>query len=234
MFETKLLDYQKQLKRLASRLITVEEQERRRIATDIHDEISQTLAIAKIKLDKLRHSPLPETTSQAIEEATHLVEQVIQETRTLTFELSNPILYELGFEAAVAEWLNDNVQVKHGIATEFHDDELPKPIDDDLKAMLFRNARELLTNCIKHAKAGRIVVSLRRIDDSIEVTVEDNGVGFDPAQLRTTAKKPTFGLFSIRENLEQLCGRFEIKSKPGAGCKAIMTAPLEDQSIKEV
>ncbi len=78
---------------------------------------------------------------------------MIQETRTLTFELSNPILYELGFEAAVAEWLSEQVQVKHGIATEFQDDGKAKPLDDDVKVMLFRNVRELLINCIKHAKA---------------------------------------------------------------------------------
>ena len=129
---------------------------------------------------------------------------------------------------------NDNVQEKHGIATEFHDDGLPKPLDDDLKVMLFRNVRELLTNCIKHAKAGKIMVGLRRIDDSIEVAVEDNGVGFDPAQTRTTTgKKATFGLFSIRENMENTGGRFEIESKPGAGCKAIMTAPLKSQNDKK-
>lgn len=234
LFESKLLDYQKQLKRLASRLITVEEQERRHIAGAIHDEISQTLAMAKIKLDKLRNSPLPETTVQAIEEVTSCVEQVIQETRTLTFELSNPTLYELGFEVAVAEWLNENIQEKHGIATEFHDDGLPKPLDDDLKAMLFRNAHELLINCIKHAKAKKIRVSILRIDDSIEVAVEDNGVGFDPAQVWTkTGKKATYGLFSIRENMENTGGSFKIESKPGAGCKAIMTAPLKSQSNKK-
>jgi signal transduction histidine kinase len=228
--EQKILEYQKRLKQLASQLTLVEEQERRRIAGQLHDEVSQILAMAKIKLDTLRNSPPSETSAAVLEEINSSIKKVIQETRTLTFELSNPILYELGFEAAVAEWLNDNVQVKHGIATEFHDDELPKPLDDDLKAMLFRNTRELLTNCIKHAKAGEIMVGLRRIDDSIEVTVEDNGVGFDPVQVRTkTGKKTTYGLFSIRENMENTGGRFEIDSKPGAGCKAIMTAPLKKE-----
>ncbi len=232
--EQTLLEYQKHLKHLASKLTLAEEMEHRRIAGEIHDEISQTLAMAKIKLDTLRNSPPSEASATVIEEISSSVEKVIQETRTLTFELSNPILYELGFEAAVAEWLNENVQEKHGIATEFHDDELPKPLEDDLKVMLFRNVRELLTNCIKHASAGKVSVGLRRIDESIEVIVEDNGVGFDPAEVRATAgKKAKFGLFSVRENLEQLGGRFEIQSKPGTGCKAIMTAPLKDQSNKK-
>jgi signal transduction histidine kinase len=100
--------------------------------------------------------------------------------------------------------------------------------------MLFRNVRELRINCIKHANARKVRVNIRRIDDSIEVVVEDNGVGFDPAEVRlTVGKKSRFGLFSIRESLENLGGHFEIESKPGAGCKAIMTAPLKDQSHKK-
>jgi signal transduction histidine kinase len=228
--ENKLIAYQKQLRRLASQLITVEQKERRRIATDVHDEISQALAIIKIKLDKLRYSSLPGSPAIAIDEITRLVEKVIQDTRTLTFDLSNPTLYELGFEAAVTEWLNENVYQKHGIKTEIRDDGRPKPLGDDLKALLFRNTRELLTNCIKHSKAEKIEVHISRINDTIKVSVEDNGVGFEPAQIITTGKKTTFGLFSIRENLETMGGRFEIDSKPGAGCRAVMTAPVEKQN----
>jgi PAS domain S-box-containing protein len=232
--EQKILEYQKRLKKLAIQLTLVEEQERRRIAGQLHDEVSQTLAMAKIKLDTLRNSLQSEASAAVIKEISSSVEEVILETRMLTFELSNPILYEVGFEAAVEDWLNDNIREKHGIATEFYDDGLPKPLNENLKTMLFRNVRELLNNCIKHAKAGKIMVGLRRINDSIEVTVEDNGVGFDPAQVRTkTGKKATYGLFSIRENIENAGGYFEIESKSGAGCKTIMTVPLKDQSNKK-
>jgi PAS domain S-box-containing protein len=232
--EHKILEYQKHLKQLAARLTLTEERERRRIAGELHDEISQTLAIVNIKLDTLRNSPPFKASAAEIEEISSSVEKVIQETRTLTFELSNPILYELGFEVAVAEWLSERVQVKHGIATEFQDDSKAKLLDDDVKVMLFRNIRELLINCIKHANAGKVRVNIRRTDGSIEVVVEDNGVGFDPAEAGSTAgKRAKFGLFSVRESLENLGGHFIIESKPGAGCKAIMTAPLKDQSHKK-
>ena len=225
--------HQNHLKQLAARLTLTEERERRRIASEIHDEISQTLAMVKIKLDTMRNSPPSEASAAEIEKISSSVEKVIQETRTLTFELSNPILYELGFEVAVAEWLSERVQVKHGIATEFQDDGKSKPLDNDMRILLFRNVRELLINCIKHANAGKIRVGIRRIDGSIEVVVEDNGVGFDPVQVRSTAgKRAKFGLFSVRESLENLGGHFIIESKPGAGCKAIMTVPLKDQSHK--
>jgi PAS domain S-box-containing protein len=232
--EHKLLEHQNHLKQLATRLTLTEERERRHIASEIHDEISQTLAMVKIKLDTLRSSPPSEASAAEIEEISFSVENVIQKTRTLTFELSNPLLYVLGLEAAVAEWLSEQVQEKYGITTEFQDDGKAKPLDDDVKMMLFRNVRELRINCIKHANAGKVMVNIRRIDDSIEVVVEDNGVGFDPAEVRSMAgKRAKFGLFSIRESLENLGGHFKIESKPGAGCKAIMTAPLKDQSHKK-
>jgi PAS domain S-box-containing protein len=234
--EQKILEYQKYLKRLAARLTLAEEGERRRIAGAIHDEISQTLAMAKIKLDAIRSSPPSEWSSVEIKQISSCIAKVIQETRTLTFELSNPILYELGFEAAAAEWLNEHVQIKHGIATEFIDDGNDKPLDDNVKVVLFRNVRELLTNCIKHAKAKTIRANIRRIDNSIEVIVEDNGAGFDPVQVRATAfKKAKFGLFSVRESLENIGGSFEIESKPGAGCRATMVAPMKNtQTNKEM
>ncbi len=234
--EQKILEYQKHLKRLAARLTLAEEGERRRIAGAIHDDISQTLAMAKIKLDALRSSPPSKKSPAEIKQISSCIEKVIQETRTLTFELSNPILYELGFEAAASEWLNEQVQIKHGIATEFLDDGKAKPLDDNVKVVLFRNVRELLTNCIKHAKAETIRVSIRGIDDSIEVIVEDNGAGFDSVQVRATAfKKAKFGLFSVRESLENIGGSFEIESKPGAGCKATMVAPIKNtQTNKEM
>jgi PAS domain S-box-containing protein len=211
--EGTLLEYQKQLKQLASQLALTEERERRRIAGKIHDEISQTLAMAKIKLDTLRSSPPSEASSAAIEEISSYIEKVIQETRTLTFELSNPILYELGFEAAVAEWLDEQVRDKHGIATEFIDDSKAKPLDDDVRVLLFRNVRELLINVIKHANTGKVRVGVRKIDDTLEVVVEDNGIGFDLAEVRTmAAKRAEFGLLSIRESLEELGGRFEIET----------------------
>jgi signal transduction histidine kinase len=78
---------------------------------------------------------------------------IIQDIRTLTFDLSYPILYELGFETAVTEWLDEQIREKHEIQTEFRDDGQPKPLDDDIRALLFRNVRELLMNIVKHANA---------------------------------------------------------------------------------
>jgi len=209
-------------------LSRIEERERHRLATALHDQVGQSLVFSKLKLDELRTSDSSGELADALDEVCCSLGQVIQETRVLTFDLSSPILYELGFEAAVAEWLTDEIRERHGIETEFDDDGRQKPLDDDIRALLFRNVRELLINVVKHAQAHKVKVNVRRGGEEICGSVEDNGVGFDPAEARAmAAKSDKFGLFSIRERLEQLGGLIEIDSEPGRGSRISMKAPLK-------
>jgi len=232
--QQKLLDDREQLKSLASQLSLTEERERRRLATELHDHIGQSLVFSKIKLDQMRKSGSAGELTEALKDVSGCLERVIQDTRTLTFDLSDPILYELGFEAAVAEWLTEHVQEKHGIETEFQDDGQAKPLDEDIRALLFRNVREVLINIIKHAQARHVKVAVGKADKSICVSIEDDGVGFDPVEVAATAvRKAEFGLFSIRERLEQLGGRVEIESKPGRGTKVTMIAPLKYEQVND-
>ena len=226
--EEKLLNYQAKLKFLASQLSLTEERERRRIATELHDQIGQSLVFSKIKLDELRKSVTSGELTKALGEICNNIDQIIQNTRSLTFDLSSPILNELGLEVAVAEWLREQIREKHGIETKFEDDGQSKPLSDDIRALLFRNVRELLINVVKHANAQSVKVSILKIDERICVTVQDDGVGFDPAEVVSlTVENAGFGIFSIRERLEHLGGSFEIKSEPGRGSKITMTAPLK-------
>jgi len=230
--EKKLFDYQRQLKSLASELSLTEERERRRIATNLHDRISQSLVISKVKLEQLRESASSRDLANALAEVCDSLDQTIQNTRSLTSDLSSPILYELGFEAAVAEWLAEQIQQRHDIATEFEDDGQPKPLDDDICALLFRNVRELLVNVVKHAHAHKVKVSIWKVNSEVHVSVEDDGVGFNPAGPASVATKTGgFGLFSIRERLEQVGGRLQIESAPGSGTKITVTAPLKQEEI---
>jgi PAS domain S-box-containing protein len=229
--EQKLLEDQAKLKSLASQLTLAEERERRHLATELHDRISQALVISKIKLDALRKSGRSRKLDKALEDVCNCLGQTIQDTRTLTFDLGNPVLYELGFETAVSEWLTEQIQKKHGLSVEFEDDREPKPLDEDVRILLFRDVRELLINVVKHAGAHKVKVSLRKLDN-ICVTVEDDGVGFDPVEvLAGAAKRGGFGLFSIRERLENLGGHLQIDSAPGRGCKVTMTAPLKQKEM---
>ncbi|MCP4613319.1 MAG: PAS domain S-box protein [Planctomycetes bacterium] len=232
--EEKLLDYQAKLKSLASQLSLTEESERRRIATELHDQIGQSLVFSKIKLDELHSSATSSELTKALDEICNNIERIIQDTRTLTFDLSSPILNEIGLEAAVAEWLDVQVGEKHSIETEFVDDGQQKPLDDDIRALLFRNVRELLVNVIKHADAHKVKVSFRRINEHIHIDVEDDGKGFDSVKAISTGIEDTkFGLFSIRQRLEQLGGHFEIDTEEGRGSKIMMTAPLKLSKSKK-
>ncbi len=234
MVEQKLLDDGAQLKSLASQLSLVEEREKRRLASELHDQISQSLVIAKIKLDELRQSVSGAKIKKDLDEVCSSLGQTIANTRSLTFDLSSPVLYELGFESAVAEWLTERIEKKHGIETTFEDDGQAKPLDEDIRILLFRNVRELLINVVKHAGAGKVDVRISRPDDHIRVVVQDDGVGFDPVQAAcASAKKDAFGLFSIRQRLEKLGGHLEIDTARGRGCRITMTAPLKHEDASE-
>jgi len=225
--QKKLLEYHSRLKRLASQLALAEERQRRRIAGELHDTVSQSLALSKIKVDSLRAGATAKEPDEVLAEVSASLDKAIQNTRSLTFDLSYPILYEVGFEAAVEEWLEENVGCRYGIKTDFYDDGSEKLLDDNVRVLLFRNVRELLTNVIKHSNAKKVTVSVRKIDDEIQVAVKDDGVGFDvERQAATAGRRDEYGLMSIRERLEDVGGKFEIDSSPGGGCTVTMTVPV--------
>jgi signal transduction histidine kinase len=231
--EKRAREYQVQLKSLSSELTLTEERERHRLAIELHDQIGQALVISKIKLEALRKSGYGRNLDKGLEDVCNSIGQTIRDTRTLTFDLSSPVLYELGFEVAVSEWLTSQIQEKHGIAVEVEGDGQSKPLDDDIRILLFRDVRELLINVVEHAHAHKVKVFIKRLGEQISVTVEDDGVGFDPAEvLSMAAGKGEFGHFSIRERLERLGGHLEIESKPNCGCRVTIVAPLKREKTE--
>jgi PAS domain S-box-containing protein len=227
--EAKLMLYQQQLRSLASELSLAEERLRRRIAAELHDHIAQNLAISKIKLESLADNAEPDLV-KSLNEVNGLISQTIEATRSLTFEISPPVLYELGFEAAV-NWLAKQTRQRFGLEVEFADDGKPKPLNTDIRVLLFQAVRELLVNVVKHAKAKKVKVFTCRIQKNIQVTVEDNGVGFDIDAIRAVndPAKGGFGLFNIRERLDQIGGSVIIHARAGKGTRITLTAPIEKQ-----
>jgi signal transduction histidine kinase len=221
--EEKIRSYQEQLRSLASELSLTEERERRAIATDLHDHIGQILALTKIKLGELQQ----QAKGRTLEEIRELVEQSIQYTRSLTFELSPPILYELGFQAAV-EWLAEQMQEKHGIRVSVDGNHAVGPLSDDIRMFLFKAVRELLLNVAKHAQASQTTVSIRQEGENLRIAVADNGLGFDVSQFEgPSGSTRGFGLFSVRERSNHFGGQLEINSQPGKGTTAILFVPLQ-------
>ncbi len=220
--------YEEQLKRLAFETTVAEERERRRIAADLHDRIGQALALTEIKLAEMRTGGLP-LPAQTIDDCLALVRESIAEARSLTFELSPPILYDLGIEAAVS-WLADQMKVAHALDVHVEGDREPKPLDDIVAAILFRAIRELLMNVLKHAGTRAARVSLHRERDELLVEVKDGGVGFDLEQAAPTGG---FGLFSVREQLSPFGGRMIVESVPGEGAKISIRVPLAVPAEKD-
>jgi len=232
--DLKSLEYQLQLKSLASELALTEEQERRRIASELDSRVSQSLAASKSKLDMLSRSVAGTALHKALSEISRSLGSMIADTASLSFDLSSPLLHDLGFEAAVAQWLYDEIEKKSGIETEFRDDGQTKPLDDDVRILVFRDVRELLGNVARHSHATKVKVSIDRVDRRIRIVIEDDGVGFDPVEVASqAAARSEFGLFGIQAKLGHLAGHLEIKSAPGCGCKVTIIAPLKREKATD-
>jgi len=137
-------------------------------------------------------------------------------------------LYELGFIPAV-EWLVEQLEQEHGVVFRIQQNSQLPPIDDEVSIVVFRAVRELLINVIRHASTDTAIVSIDTHNDQLRVVVEDEGVGFDVAQLAPSRHLTGFGLFHIRERLDYLGGHLEIESQPGTGTRVAMTVPLRLQ-----
>ncbi len=230
--EEKIRNYQEQLRSLASQLSLAEERERRTLATELHDHIGQILALTQIKLGALRDKATGTNLEGPVNEVRDLVEQVIKSTRSLTFEISPPILYELGLEPAL-EWFGEYLQEQHGILVEVQRDAEPKPIDSETRALVFKVVRELMLNSVKHGHAHHLRVIVGRKEQDLGIEVIDDGVGFTPSALGGEAKSGGFGLFSIRERLHHLGGRLQVESAPGQGTRVSLLIPIWEADKKQ-
>lgn len=227
--EKRILEYQQRLKSLAAQLTLAEERERRRIAADLHDNVGQSLALTRLQLAAARKG-LPKDKKQdaLFDDMSQTLLGAIQDTRHLIFELSSPFLNELGLKSALNEWMEEQITNQHQIKFKLTDKSKNQTLDKDLQAILFRNVRELLINVIKYAKATFISVKLEHSTNIYSITVEDDGVGFDPeiAMLNDGSNK-SFGLFSVQERMADLGGWLKIQSKPGSGSRFVLYLPTE-------
>ena len=236
--EDALRENQERLSALTAWLSLAEERERRRIAGELHDQIGQTLAFAKIKLDVLHHSlaaaPFPEGggpgdlsgPAGALGEIRKAIEACIQEVRTLTFQISPPLLYELGFEAAI-DWLCEWAFDYHGLEVQFHDDGQTQQLGEEVRGTLFQAVRELLVNIAKHGQTKQAEISLKKNDSTLVLKVADQGAGFDLTTVAVKREhKSGFGLFNIRQRIGYLGGEVRVESRPGRGTSVTLIVPL--------
>jgi len=223
--EKKLMDINEQLRSLAAELVMTEERERRQISIDLHDNIGQSLALTKIKLDSLQEFSLKYGFTMILDQIQDLISQSIRQTRSLITELSPSILYELGFAEAI-EWLGEQIETQHGLQVILKNDLKNRDIDEEVQVLLFRAVRELLLNIVKHAQASRSYITLQTAGKNIRINVKDNGIGFDASNI-TNAKKESggFGLLSIQERFKYIGGLLEIKRGEECGASVDLVAP---------
>ena len=230
--EARLEAYQHELRSLASELILTEARERKKIASLIHDRVGQALSLSRIKLGILNSHPLPGEEKKTVGEIVTLINQIIQDTRSLIFTISSPLLYDLGLGAAL-ERLAEQFDSEHDMQFTFSGPETMEKIDIDISLLLFDAVKELLMNAVKHSEAKRVLISMRIDDSRVILAVRDDGVGFDVHHAGNGGKKTGgFGLFSIRERLDTIGGSFTVNAGAG-GSEILLNAPIEGRERVE-
>ena len=227
--EQALRERSDQLRLLASELTFAERRERQRLAQVLHDGLQQLLVGAKFRLALLDRADREKDVREAVKEVCNLIDDSIETSRSLTSELSPPIL-RAGLVPAL-EWLVRWMRDKHGLTVELEAIGKVEPVAEDVTALLFQATREILFNVVKHAGVKSARVQAVRRDSNIELTITDQGVGFDPARLRAIGGAfGGFGLFSMRERLNLLGGRMEIESSPGRGSRFTLVSPPQEST----
>ncbi len=220
------------LRMFSRQLIEAQEDERRRIARDLHDQIGQALTAVKMNLHTIqRLCATPESTPR-IRDNIDAVDEALRLVRDLSVDLRPPLLDDLGLATALC-WYVDRYAQRAGVTTEVQI-ELPnrdERFSRDLETAFFRIAQEALTNVVRHARASHVSLQLTRTKTGLEMVVSDDGGGFDPAALRRRAPRAaTLGLLGMQERAHAAGGEIEIRSAISRGTSIRFTVPLEESS----
>ena len=214
-----------QLRTLAAQLSQAEQSERRRLAQLLHDDHQQMLVAARLRVGMLRRRRTDDTDLRAVlDEVDKLLDDAIQSSRSLTLELSPPVLQDAGLAAAL-EWLGRQNREKHRLNIAVEANAAADP-HEDVASLLFQAVRELLFNVVKHGQTDAASVTMcPAADDRVEIVVSDEGVGFDQTALAAQSLPHSeLGLFGMRERLAAIGGDMSVASAPGAGTQITLRA----------
>jgi PAS domain S-box-containing protein len=209
-----------ELRQVPSKLLAVQEEERRRLVSELHDSIGQTLAAMKFWVETvlgLRDAGDDSAALNHLEQFVPILQQSIEETRSISMGLRPSILDSMGLLATL-EWLRRECMKLYPdrhieLETTVAEEEIP----ENLKVCIFRITQEALNNIAKHSRAEWVDISLSKVGDGIELAVSDDGVGMDPELILQTSTARSLGLTSMRERAELTGGSFAIGSTPGEG-----------------
>jgi len=214
------------LRELSSRLMQVQEEERSRLARDLHDEIGQLLTALKIDLQEVQHGEIGQALAGPLKDSLDLVDQLLSQVRTLALDLRPSLLDDLGLVPAL-RWYGNRQARRNGWTLSITAEGMAERIPAAIEVACFRVVQEALTNIAKYAEAKTIDLTLSRHRQEIMLVVRDDGVGFDVAAARQRAQVgESIGLLSMEERVRLAGGHLMISSTPGQGCRLEFHFPL--------
>ena len=217
-----------QLRFLSRRLFHVQEEERRHLARELHDEVGQALTATKLNL-KIITPDVPASTAGRLKDSIQLLDRLLGQVRQLSLDLRPPLLDQLGLVPTV-RWLVDEQGQRTGLHMSFTASVDDLKIDPAVQIACFRVVQEAITNVIRHSHAKSVTVDLRREADRLWLNVRDDGVGFDPAAIQRGAERhSSLGLVSMKERTLLVRGGLEVRSARGGGTEIRAWFPLMSQ-----
>jgi signal transduction histidine kinase len=227
--EDRITERTQQLRAMATELNLAEQQERKRLASELHDHLQHLLVLGKIKIGQgKRYAPPMPVVMEAMQQVDEVLSDALRYTRTLVAELSPAVLRDLGLAAAL-KWLGEYMRKLSMTVAVSVPEEPPVTLPEDQALLLFQSVRELLINASKYAGTGMATVTMECRAERLRIEVRDEGAGFDVAAaagIAPAGPSSKFGLFSIRERMTALGGTFDIQSAPGQGVRATLSLPL--------
>lgn len=223
--EDALRESAQRLEILSHRVVEIQEQERRHLAHELHDEIGQVLSAIAINL-RATKATCDEFAKSRLEESINLVEHAIQQVRNLSLDLRPSMLDDLGLISTL-RWYADRQAQRAGFVLHFTAESAGDRLPADLEIACYRVVQEALTNVVRHAHANEVWVEFTARDEEIEIAVRDDGCGFDlPSVLSNASRGASFGVLGMKERVALLHGQFKIKSEPGRGTSIRVFLPL--------
>lgn len=217
--------YRERVRRLSQQVLAAQEEERQRIARELHDETAQSLTSLLIGLRMIEKASTPQELAARVADLRGQTGRTLEVVRKMALDLRPSALDDLGLAAAL-QWYTDDLARRTQIEVAFRSTGLEDRLPDDVEIVVYRIVQEALTNVVKHANARRVAVSVARDDRFVVASVVDDGCGFNVDSIRGSRERG-LGLFGMQERASLVGGMFQITSQPGQGTRVAITIPLE-------
>ena len=220
----------KRLQFLSSHLLTAQERERRRISIELHDELGQALTVLKLQVRSIERKLRKDQKAlrEDCEDTLRYVDQIIENVRRLSRDLSPSILEDLGLSAAL-RWVIDDISRHYDIETSVEMEDIRDLFSQEAQIIIYRVFQEALANTGKHANATHVSIVIEKKDGSVSFLMEDNGKGFDVEYVRAQAStEKGLGLAAMDERVRMLGGSLDIWSEEGTGTRITFTVPMDE------